>query len=267
MKKYIYLLFLIVVSSACEDVIDVSVPSEDSRLVIDALIRVDSAQPTTHIEIKASTTSSFFDEIQPAQLKNITLTNTESSTSINLTEENTGTGIYTAEVATKFLTQGEIQLTINYNQQLYTAATTYVPSVPIDNLEQGNKTLFNEEDKEVIITYTDAANRTDFYLFDFGINEYLVTEDTFYQDQEFKFSYFSVGTTITISILGIDEGFYRYMDQLLVASGDNFGPFQTPTATIRGNIVNRTNSNSQQNNFALGYFAISEVFSNSITIQ
>ena len=41
-------------------------------------------------------------------------------------------------------------------------------AVPIENLEQGDNTLFEGDEKEVLISYTDSAERDDFYLFDFG---------------------------------------------------------------------------------------------------
>ena len=46
------------------------------------------------------------------------------------------------------------------------------------------------------------------------------------------------------------------MNILLSIAGTGGGsPFQTPPATIRGNIINETNTS----NFALGYFSLSEV--------
>jgi len=45
------------------------------------------------------------------------------------------------------------------------------------------------------------------------------------------------------------------MNILLSQGGvNNGGPFQTPSSTVRGNIVNQTNFD----NFALGFFRLSE---------
>ncbi|MBT8255370.1 MAG: DUF4249 domain-containing protein, partial [Bacteroidia bacterium] len=38
--------------ASCEDVIEVDLPSEDPRLIIDALIRVDSTQTSTLVTVK-----------------------------------------------------------------------------------------------------------------------------------------------------------------------------------------------------------------------
>ena len=80
---------------------------------------------------------------------------------------------------------------------------------------------------------------------------------------------------ISISLLGVNESFFNYMNQLIVQSGGDQGPFQTPSATVRGNIINVTdidNINSFDNvensdNFALGYFAVCETFTDTIVIE
>ncbi len=59
------------------------------------------------------------------------------------------------------------------------------------------------------------------------------------------------------------------MNQLIVQSGGNQGPFQTPAGTVRGNFisVSETNDIDSRTNFALGYFAVVEEFTESITIE
>ena len=64
------------------------------------------------------------------------------------------------------------------------------------------------------------------------------------------------------------------MNQIIVQSGGDQGPFQTPAATVRGNIINVTGIDNDEvvdnversDNFALGYFAIVEEYTDSITI-
>ncbi len=182
-------------------------------------------------------------------------------------------------INTNFFTSGELSLTIEYNDELFLARTRFAPTVPFDEIIQGDGTLFSGDETEIIVSFTDDAERNDFYIFDFDFNEYLVSEDTFYQGQKFEFSYFyddiEVGETLNISILGADESFYNYMDQLIVQSGGNQGPFQTPVATVRGNIINVTGIDNMDvfdnveraNNFALGYFAVVQEYQETITIE
>ncbi|MFH6604231.1 DUF4249 family protein [Maribacter algicola] len=268
MKKLTLALAIFLALSGCQDVIEVDVPVDSPRLVIDAVLRMDNIdQPNTVVQIRASVTSSFFDEINPAVLNSISITNLESNTVVNLTEQTPGSGIYRADIPTNRLVEGTSRLSINYRDELYEAEAIFVPSAPIDELRQGTSTLFTGEETEIVLTFTDAPDRVDFYLFDFDFNEYLVSEDTFYPGQPFQFSYFydselAPQTILDISILGVDEQFYNYMNQIILQSGGEQGPFQTPAATVKGNIVNITNPD----NFALGYFAISQAFTASLEV-
>jgi hypothetical protein len=54
------------------------------------------------------------------------------------------------------------------------------------------------------------------------------------------------------------------MDVLLEQTGTNsMGPFSTPTATVRGNIINQTNFD----HYALGYFRLSKTEVSEYVIQ
>ena len=220
MKKLILSTFVLLSLYGCQDVIDIDVPVDSPRLVIDAVIRMSNLDaPNTVVQIKASVTSSFFDEVEPAALSSISITNLESNTTVSLTEQSPGDGIYRADIPTNSLTEGISRLEISYQNQMYEAETSFVPSVPIDDLRQGTSTLFTGDETEIILTFTDVADRVDFYLFDFDFDEYLVSEDTFYPGQPFEFSYFydqelQPQTVIDIGILGVDEQFYNYMNQV-----------------------------------------------------
>jgi len=63
------------------------------------------------------------------------------------------------------------------------------------------------------------------------------------------------GDTLKFTLNGVTQGYFNYMDVLLEQTGTNsMGPFSTPTATVRGNIINQTNFD----HFALGYFRLSK---------
>lgn len=276
MRKIIYYAVFLI-SIGCQDVIEVDLPTEEPRLVIDALIKIDDInRQTALVQVKASLSSSFFDSVSPAQLEGITIKNTTTNTTLTLVESIPGTGLYESEWEMEQLTQGALELNIKHADQIYLAKTTFVPTVPIDKLEQGNTTLFGEEETEVIVSFTDEGTRDDFYLFDFDFGEYLVTEDEFYQGQQFEFSFFYDSKLederlVTISIYGVDKDFYNYMNQLIFQSGPDTGPFSSPATTVKGNIINVTNNSDSLNvdnvNFALGYFAVCQTFSDSLLIK
>lgn len=267
MRKLI-LLFLLIVLQSCEDVIQVETPSEKPRLIIEALIRIDTDKTDTNVKVKVSQTSSFFESIKPVTLQQISITNLDLNSSNNLIEEETGSGVYSVLLPTNELTQGELVLQIQFEDQIYEAHARYVPSVPLNSVKQGDGFLFDENDTEIIINYTDDAYRTDYYLFDFGYANFLASEDTFYNGQEFEFSYFydenfEPDTELEISIMGIDKPFYNYMNLIIEQSGQNEGPFETTNITARGNFTNKTNLD----NYALGYFSVAQEFKTRLTIQ
>lgn len=278
MRKYILKLALLVLFSACEDVVEIETPTESPRLFVDGVIRVNESLLVTNISFQVGLTSNFFDEPLPATLDEIIIKN-ESYVSENPGEDNfvelneTIAGTYEASVNTDFFTSGgNLELSITHNGQLYVANTTYVPAVPIDELQQGEGSLFSGDETEIIISFTDDGSREDFYLFDFDFNEYLVSEDEFYQGGSFEFSYFydegvNAGREVDISLMGVTEEFFNYMNQVIVQSGGDQGPFQTPSATVRGNIKNVTENSDPTKDFALGYFAVCQTFTKSITIE
>ena len=282
MKKLIYILTISFLILGCEDVIDVDLQSEEPRLIIDALIRIDESNPVTLVQVKVLESSSFFEEPMPTQLTQITIDNLDNPIVPRgiLLETVPGSGIYEKEIATSFLTSGNLLLQIEHEGNIYLARTSYRKTNDFNSIVQGDGNLFGEDETEVIVNFTDIPNEDNFYLLDFDFNEYIVTEDTFYRGQDFVFSFFyddelNAGQEVTVGILGVDEDFYNYMDQLIVQSGDDFGPFATPAATVRGNFINVTDIDNidsfdnldNANNFALGYFAVCQTFTQNITIE
>lgn len=266
MKRYITLLLIAIGLASCQEVVDVDLPTEDPRLIVDALIRVDTSSTFTDIRVRLAESSSFFESLQPVAAESVVLFSLTTGQETVLQEIGLESGIYGNNVPflTAILENETFELRIEYDEQSYVAQAGFVPSVPIDNLVQGDGSLFGEDETEVVITFTDIGLRDDYYLLDFGFGNYLVTEDEFYQGQQFSFSYFyddqvGPGDQVTVSLMGVDRDFYNYMDLVIDQSEENAGPFQVPVATARGNIINVTESASQEENnenFALGYFAI-----------
>ncbi len=282
--------------AACEDVVEIDTPTEEPRLIVDGLIRVDTTEQFMGVRIKISETSNFFEPIPPRSVDNIVIlyeffedgliVGTGSS---SLAEESPGSGIYIPDP--NFSSEQRIPtsivefdvlytLLINYQDRVYASQTRYVPTVPIDQVIQGSETLFDDEDTEAIVTFTDFPDRDDYYVFDFSFNEFLAVEDTFIKGQEFSFSYFydrqfEPGTEIEVTILGADQEFYNYMNLLLEQSDDQFDIFSTPVATVRGNVFDVTGLDNidivdnvdRPEDFALGYFAIVQEFRDTLLIE
>lgn len=296
MKKLLISILTFTAITSCEDVIDVNLPEVETRLVVDGLLRVDKSEEFVDVRITMRETSVFFDENQPTQVENAVINYGvlndsglfESLSFSHLVEEAPGTGVYVPDpnfssdqrIRTASAEPGVVfVLQVTHKGKRYFAQTKYAPTVPIDNLEQGNDTFIDDEETEVIVTFTDDGDNDNFYVFDFMYGEFLTVEDEFFQGQQFEFSYFyddkvMAGQDVTISILGANEDFYNYMDLVLEQTQNNGGVFQTPVATVRGNVFDVTGLDNitvldnveRPNDYALGYFAVVQEFSRTLTI-
>lgn len=285
--------------AGCEEVIDVDVPVEEPRLVVDGLLRVDTSQTYVPVEVRLTRTAGFFEEIQPVTdadqviifLQILDENGLPSRTVVkSLTQLEEGSGVYVPDpsfdtdqrLLVSTVVENDILYTllISWKGRRYAAQTKYVTSVPIDNLRLGDGTLFDEDETELIVRFTDDPDQDNFYVFDFGFGNFLASEDTFYKGQEFEFSYFydeafEPGRELQVGILGADRTFFNYMDLLIAQTEGQQGPFQTPVATVRGNVFDVTDLDNMENIdnvaqpevFPLGYFAIVQEFTEQITIE
>ena len=287
MKKLVPILVFTALLCSCEDVIEVDVDSEEPRLVVDAIIRIDTSQTFFSPAIRVSRSTSFFEESVPvSNITQMTISNLGDDglgTGFIIMEEiEPGSGVYRDRdpVSVDFFTSGELILQIVHEGRLYFARSRYAPGVQIDNIKQGDETLFSEDNTEVIVEITDQADRENYYVFDFGFGEFLTVEDQFFKGQSFEFSYFYEkdlmgNEELEVSLLGADQGFYDYMSLAIEQTQTDGGVFQTPVAIVRGNIFDVTDLDNdelfdnvaQPDVFPLGYFAIAQEFISTLTLQ
>lgn len=273
MKKILFpfLLLLISLFVSCEEVVDLKLDTAAPRLVVEASIYWIKGSSGNAQKIKLTTTTGYYDtEIPIVTGANVTITNSE-NTVFNF-EEIPDSGEYGC---TTFVPKiGETYtLTIIYNDETYTASEIFQSLAPITRIEQNNEGGFTGKDIEIKAYYNDPANEDNFYLYRYQYtNEatisYSIDDDRFFQGNEF-FSNSSndelkTGDVIELMHVGISKQYYNYMNILIDNTGANSGgPFQTPPATIRGNIKNTTNPS----NYPLGYFALGETDMRRYVIQ
>ena len=268
MKRILVIIAIAFCLYSCEDVIDVDLPTGEPRLVIDANFeKYFNEDPiTTEGGVRITTTAPFFDSDVPTVSDAVVfITNLSDNTIISF-EESTEPGFYIPSTSFDPVDNVDYELTVTYGGETYTAIARLIPAVPIDNVIQGDGTLFGGDETEIIVSFTDQENRDDFYLFDFDFNLYLPIEDEFFQGESFNFSYFYennvIDRNITVKILGVNEQYFNYFTILTEQSGQNGDPFQAPPSEVRGNIINTTDPD----NYPLGYFNISETDRFEITI-
>ena len=266
MKKIILFLCIGYLTLACEDVIELELNTAAPRLAIDAQLKVNPNEQFTQL-IKLSLTGGFYDEnttvVTTATVELLDITN---STTYTFVHDANTPGHYTLNFTPSLET--DYKLIIHYDNEVYESSVEHLrPTVPIDSLVQGNETLFQGDEKEVLVTITDDGTRDDFYIFDFGFNLFLATKDEFYQGNAFTFSYFydelEAGDTAEISVYGANEHYFNFMSAIIEQTEEGGDPFKTTPTTVRGNLHNTSNPN----HYPMGYFSIGETYNASLLLE
>lgn len=256
--------FLILTS--CEEVINVDLNEAAPRLVVEASINILDSGASLNSYIKLTTTAPFFgNEIPVVEDASVKITD---ENGFIVAFEHIGEGRYDG----LFFPVPNIDYTLEilYKGEIYTATTQFVSTVPLEYVEQRNDGGFTGKDIELKAFFTDPGGERNFYFFK-GISERGISSDVLsdeFFDGNSIFGYYlsedlAAGDAVNFHLYGIDEAFYNYMFILLQQTGSGGGPFETQPATVRGNIVNKTNPE----NYPLGYFRISQLSTLSYIVQ
>jgi len=256
-------LLLIVLFTNCEKVIDVDVPSIEPKLIIDATFEVlfDENPVVANTFVKLSLSADYFDDtIPPVTNASVFLTNLLDNSIINFTDENED-GNYEPIISFIPADNVEYELTIIYNNETYKGKATKVKSTPFTEIIQGDETLFSGDEIELKISFTDNVDVDNYYLFNIDTYNFITIEDRFFNGTDYNFSYFyedeniELPKNIMLKMSGMTKEYYTYFEILVSQGGQNGGgPFQAIPSSLLGNMINKTN----EENFPLGYFHISE---------
>lgn len=253
----------LILVSGCEKVVDIDLNTMEPKLVIDAAIKWQKGTVGNVQTIKLSTTNSYYDNQIPT-VSGATVFITDANNNVfNFVESNVA-GSYVCSNFTPVLNRN-YTLTVNSNGSTYTATETLKPVPQIDRIEQINNTGFTGNVIEIKTYFTDNGTTQDYYLFKFkptytAIPIYFAQEDISFQGNQifglYRNDKLEPGQNFEVTLSGISRQYYNYMRILISIAGNNSGgsPFQSPAATVRGNIINTTNDA----NYPLGYFSLSE---------
>lgn len=279
MKKNIKLFIAIIITSfsviSCEEVVDVDLDTAAAKLVIDASIKWEKGTSGNEQKIKLTTTTDYYSGTIPvATGAVVTVTNATLSTPVTYQFIESGqTGEYICSNFSPVI-GNNYALSVTYKGENYTSTSTFMPTPVITRTEQSLKPGIEGEDVyEIKFYFQDNGNEDNFYLVGaknkyVAYPEYGAITDEFFQGNEMFALYrddkLKKGDEIGFSLQEITEKYNNYMVKLLnMAGSDGGGPFSTPPATLRGNIVNKTNPD----NFPFGFFHLSEIDSDVYTIQ
>lgn len=255
---------------SCQDVIDIDLESSKPKLVIEASILWQKGTIGNEQIIKLTTTSDYYSNIIPV-VSGANVFINDTSATYNFTEI-PGTGDYVCGNFNCIIGETYV-LTVIANGETYTATETFQPVPTIDAVVQDDEGGFTGDQIEVKFLFQDNGTTDNFYLTQYNSNfnflpEYDVINDEFFQGNQMFGLYtnedMKSADVLNFILHGISERYYNYLNILLGIAGGNGGsPFSTPPATVRGNFVNQTNPD----NFAFGYFSLSEIDTKSYTIQ
>lgn len=276
MKKTIYIFLMAVMTlslNGChEEIIDVDLDTAEPRLVIDASIDWVKGTAGNEQKIKLTTTTGYYSEEFPT-VSGAAISVSNSENTVFDFIETSGTGEYFCVDFVPVIDE-TYTMTILLNGETYTATETLIETPKIeDTIEQNNKGGMAGDEIEITYFYQDNGVEYNYYLYRISMKhviypQYSVENNEMNKGSLTRFFYshedLAVGDDINFKLYGISKRYYNYMSKLLLASGSEDGAMFPPTpAAVRGNIVNQTNSE----NFAYGYFRLSEVDIKDYTVK
>ena len=267
----IIVVFTAVLFHSCQDVVDIPLNTDQPRLVIDASIIWQKGTPGNNQVVKLSKTTDFYTNTIPVVSGATVYLKNSANVVFNFTET-PNTGIYFCSTFIPILDE-TYTLTVIANGQTYTATETLKSVAAITSVTQELQTGLGTDFLKLKTFFNDPADAENYYLYKYKFTknlkpEYSVDDDHYFQGNTF----FSLvlekdtkpGDQVEITHYGVSKSYYNYMSILLnVAGNSGGGPFQSPPATVRGNIKNISNFD----NYPLGYFRVSEADVTNYTIQ
>lgn len=255
--------------TSCEKVIDVDLDTAAPRLVVDATLEWEKGTDGSEQHIRLTTTTGYYENTIPT-VSDAAVTVTDGNGNVfTFNEENPGD--YVCRNFVPVLNLG-YTLTVTTGSDVYTATETLFPVPEIGDIEQENDGGFMGDEIEVRFFYQDDPDAVNYYVARFD-TEVIPFPDLYaYPDEFFQgnrtFEFFSdedlkAGDVVNFRLAAVSRRCQEYTTKLTTVAGNAQGPFGTPPATVRGNLVNTTNPSK----YALGYFRVSEVDKASYTVQ
>jgi len=259
---YIPLLLIGLLVTSCQKVIEVPLSTAPPKLVVDAsLLWIKGTTGNTQ-KITLSTTTDYYSNVIP-KVSGATVYVTAADNSVFTFDETLHPGEYVCNNFAPVLNTDYV-LTIVYKGETYTALETMKPVPPIDKIVQTNNGGLEGTKLQIKTYFTDDAATKDFYMFRYQTSygafpSFRIISDDLFQGNQVSGTFGNdklvPGDHVSINLNGISEQYFNYMNIILsISGGRGGGPFATPSATVRGNVVN----NANQNNYPLGYFSLSE---------
>ncbi len=271
MKSYFSILVIlgIICFCSCEEVIDVDVPNQTAKLVVDASINWVKGTDGSEQIIKLLLSTDYFssETYIPALGADVRITNLITDEVVQFLDNNDGDYITSGFVP---VLNTDYKLDIIYDGETYTSLEKFKSVSSISNITQTTSGGFNDSLIEVNIFFNDPVLDENYYLVKFQENidllpTFIVLKDEFTNGNEMTIFFekddddsdsdaLNTGDVVNIELVGISKQYYNYMS-LLLDQTEGQGPFATTPAPVNGNCINVSNPDK----FAYGYFRLTEV--------
>ena len=278
MKFYskIYIVLLMFVVLACEEVIDVDLQTVPARLTIEASIDWEKGTMGNEQTIKLSESTPYFNITTNTGVNGASVTVINNNNLEEFTFTDLGNGNYTTSDFVPILNQA-YTLEVLYNGERYSATETLMSVVDIAEVTQSNKGGFDNDALDVNVSFDDPVDIDNYYLLRFKEQGDLLprlfdVDDEFRDGNRIKIFFekdkdldeeeFVAGDTVAIDFFGISEDYRNYI-RLLIRQNEGTGVFGGTPANVKGNCINIDNTE----NYAHGYFRLTQVVRTNYTFQ
>ena len=269
MKKILYIIAASLVFAACEKIVDIEIPSEDPRLVIESEIY----NVKDIWRVKLSLSQPYFDQDSADDVSSALVFITEmggDTVFLNYTD----TGMYVSADSHQCIVGNSYELNVVYKGQTYSANEQLQNAFPIDTLMSF---FLSPNDRSfptgtyVFVQGKSDSFKTNYYLFKTYRNDTLKSSDL--DDDRFGSvsllnSLFNVNDilgeialgklprpilfdveekdTVRVEQFALTEEYYKFLTDVNAQQSRSGTPFDPPPA----------NPNNNLSNGALGYFAV-----------
>ena len=270
----------LLLTMGCERVVDITVPTMATRLVVSGRLELVRGAPSGRQVITLSTSTPYFEPAgpPPARSAEVRVTDSRGVTTL-FREQASAPGVYITDSLVPVLNR-RYTLRVRWNNETYEGSDSLLPVAPIDSFYFGERTgLFappdvaREPGPRATIDFRDPSGVENYYVWDqFVDGKRLVDADTsvrfrpmerdaFFNGalvrgyQPYSGVVLRSGQTVRLRHMSLSEQGYRFyltLNNVTLADGS---PFSTPPAGVRGNVANLDRPGEP----ALGYFLAAEV--------
>lgn len=280
--KNIFIHISLVISlliSSCTDVIDVEVPFAGPNLVVEASIEWQKGTIGNVQTVKLSELKPYFDSTTSTIVKGATVkvTNDSNGKEVYFIDQNNGNYTTTAFIP---VVNQSYTLEVVHRGETFIGRETLTPVVKIDRVDQSTENGFSPNAIEVNIYFRDPVDQENYYLTIFQERKDLLptlldVSDEFTNGNEMRIFYekfdneetgekeLQPGDIVDIKFYGVSKTYYNYIRLLIEQNRNGGGPFSTIPAPLKGNCINI----NDPDNYALGYFRLTEVDKRTYVVE